>query len=205
MVRPATSMPRFGKTISRSSVSPAASNCGDTNGLPTWSLNLAFMLSMRHSTRATSAPSTSFVCTMRLSGTGSVSPGGGGIASVFDFASRGCSSGTLGSMEAMGGAVLVRVARRLRPSAGSSPVPDAPKACIPEAAACLRPSSMPTFFLSSRVSFNMSAMSLEIWPLDRSSFCTRELIACTCVSRTGATWHACVVKSAKGMPLDRLA
>mmetsp|Transcript_89360 Transcript_89360/g.208020 ORF Transcript_89360/g.208020 Transcript_89360/m.208020 type:complete len:205 (+) Transcript_89360:192-806(+) len=119
MVSPLVSIPKFGKTMRRSSGSPLASNCGDTRGLPTQSLNFAFMLSMRHSTREISLPSTSCGCTTRLSGSGRLRPGGGGIFSVCDFARSGCSSGTLGNDA---GADFRRLLRRPIPRPGGSSV-----------------------------------------------------------------------------------
>mmetsp|Transcript_82868 Transcript_82868/g.208784 ORF Transcript_82868/g.208784 Transcript_82868/m.208784 type:complete len:213 (-) Transcript_82868:168-806(-) len=205
MVRPLVSKPKFGDTMSRSSERPPASNCGDTRGLPTQSLNFALTLSMRHSTRAISTPSSSFVCTVRLSDIGGrAKPGGGGILSVCDLASNGCSSGTIASV-AEGGAVLVRFKRRLRPggapSGGSSTSADAldPAACFRSSSP--PPPTPPTFFLSSRASLSMSAISLEICPLERSNFWTLELMVCTCVSKAGASWHACDAMSAKGKVL----
>mmetsp|Transcript_110629 Transcript_110629/g.308192 ORF Transcript_110629/g.308192 Transcript_110629/m.308192 type:complete len:228 (-) Transcript_110629:54-737(-) len=204
------SRPKLGKTMRRSSGSPLASNCGDTSGLPTQSLNLAFTLSMRHSTRAISLPSTSFCCTTRLSGSGSARPGGGGIFSVWDFPSSGCSSGTRGRDG--GGAVLRRVRRRALPrpggeSAASSITAGASEAFAAAAAVgltCLRASLSPTFFWRSRVSLSMSAISFEICPRDRSSFWTRELIVCTWASNAGAWLHAWAAKgrvlAASGVP-----
>mmetsp|Transcript_117625 Transcript_117625/g.379661 ORF Transcript_117625/g.379661 Transcript_117625/m.379661 type:complete len:226 (+) Transcript_117625:480-1157(+) len=197
MVRPPTSRPRFGNTMRRNSGSPPASNCGDTSGLPTQSLNFAFTLSMRHSTRVTSVPPTSRVCTVRLSSTGRLRPGGGGMTSVcdIDLPNNACSSGTLGSV--IGGAVFKRLPRRAAPklggtSAGSSNTAGASQAF---------PAKLLSFFCKSRVSLSMSAMSLEIWPRDRSSFCTREPMVCTWASSAGAWWQAWAAMSAKGRVL----
>mmetsp|Transcript_50345 Transcript_50345/g.158573 ORF Transcript_50345/g.158573 Transcript_50345/m.158573 type:complete len:247 (-) Transcript_50345:283-1023(-) len=189
MVSPLTPRPRLGKTIRRSSESPPASNCGDTSGL--WwpqSLSFAFTLSIRHSTRVISLPSTSFGSTTRLSGSGKLSPGGGGILSVCVFPSSGCSSGTRGREDGGAvfdeGAVFRRLVRRAAPSpggpsAGSSMTTGASRAFAAVWLACFRASSKPTLRWRSRVSLSMSAMSLEICPRDRSSFWSCEEIVCT--------------------------
>mmetsp|Transcript_90948 Transcript_90948/g.266304 ORF Transcript_90948/g.266304 Transcript_90948/m.266304 type:complete len:319 (-) Transcript_90948:131-1087(-) len=206
IVSPLTSTPRFGKTMSRSSGSPLASNWGDTSGLPTQSLNFAFALSMRHSTRATSLPSTSLGCTTRLSGSGRLRPGGGGILSVCARTACGCSCSSSTRGSAVGGAVFSRLDRRAAPrpggaSADSSITAGASTAFAAVGLTCLRTSATPTFLCRSLVSLSMSAMSLEICPRDRSSFCTLELIVCTWASKAGAWLHAWAAMSANGRVL----
>mmetsp|Transcript_59970 Transcript_59970/g.157717 ORF Transcript_59970/g.157717 Transcript_59970/m.157717 type:complete len:305 (+) Transcript_59970:460-1374(+) len=214
IVKPLTSRPRFGKTMRRHSSSSSAANCGDTSGLPTQSLNLALTLSMRHSTREMVLPASSLGRTARLSGAkgaGSPRPGGSPIFSVCDLVTAGClssgSSGTFGSEENTG-AVFVRCWRRAAPPispARPGGVPGSSKAAgasaaLDPGAALLATSSIPIFFLSSRVSVSMSRRSLEIWPRDRSSFWTREPIVCTCATSAGASWHAWAAASEKAPP-----